>query len=67
MNCVELQASLAEIESGKSSEQQNHLKTCAECSALVAELNLIASTAIELRAAQEPSPRVLRLHCGRRG
>jgi hypothetical protein len=34
------------------------LKTCAECSALVAELNLIASTAVELRATDEPSPRV---------
>jgi hypothetical protein len=62
MNCVELQTSLAEIEDGSSAEQspaqQVHLKTCPECSALVAELNLIASAAIELRAADEPSPRV---------
>src|SRR6266568_4812425 len=58
MNCVELQASLAEIESGKSTEQQNHLKTCAECSALVAELDFIIASASELRAAEEPSPRV---------
>jgi anti-sigma factor RsiW len=58
MNCVELQASLAEIEHGSSAEQRAHLKTCPECSALVAELNLIASAAIELRAADEPSPRV---------
>ena len=62
MNCVELQASLAEIDDGSSAErspeQQAHLKTCPECSSLVAELNLIASSAIELRAADEPSPRV---------
>jgi len=59
MNCVELQASLAETEDSSNSEQQQaHLKTCRECSALVAELNLIAATAIELRAADEPSPRV---------
>jgi len=58
MNCLELQASLAEIEDGSSTAQQAHLKTCPECSALVAELNLIASAAIELRAADEPSPRV---------
>jgi hypothetical protein len=62
MNCVELQASLAETEDGSSvgqnSAQRAHLKACPECSALVAELNLIASSAIELRAADEPSPRV---------
>jgi len=62
MNCVELQASLAELEDGSGAErspaQQAHLETCPECSALVAELNLIAASAIELRAADEPSPRV---------
>jgi len=62
MNCLELQESLATAEDGSSlgrdSERQAHLKTCPECSALVAELNLIASSAIELRAADEPSPRV---------
>jgi anti-sigma factor RsiW len=58
MNCVELQASLADLEDARSTEQRAHLKTCPECSSLVAELNLIASTAVELRAAQEPSPRV---------
>jgi hypothetical protein len=58
MNCVELQASLAEIEDAKNAEQWNHLKSCPECSALVAELNLIISAATELRAAEEPSPRV---------
>lgn len=58
MNCVELQKSLAEVENGSGTEQQAHLKSCPECSALVTDLNLIASTAIELRAADEPSPRV---------
>ncbi len=58
MNCVELQASLAEIEDGRSTEQRAHLKSCPECSALVTELILIASTAVELRGANEPSPRV---------
>jgi hypothetical protein len=58
MNCIELQASLAETEDGSSLEQQAHLKACTECSALVAELNLIAASAIALRAADEPSPRV---------
>jgi anti-sigma factor RsiW len=58
MNCVELQASLAEIDDGRNPEQRNHLKTCPACSALVTELILIASTAVELRAVDEPSPRV---------
>ncbi len=58
MNCVELRESLAEIEDGSSAQQRDHLKTCPECSALVAELNSIASAAVELRSADEPSPRV---------
>src|SRR5579859_85072 len=58
MNCVELQQSLAEIENGSSAAQKAHLKSCPECSALVADLNLIASAAVELRGADEPSPRV---------
>jgi hypothetical protein len=60
MNCVELQASLAEIEEGRSNEQRNHLKTCPACSTLVTELILIASTEVELRAVDEPDPRVWR-------
>jgi hypothetical protein len=58
MNCIELHESLTEIEDASSAEQQAHLKICRECSALVAELNLIASAAVELRGANEPSPRV---------
>ena len=56
MNCVELQASLAEIEDGRSPAQRDHLKSCPECSALVSELILIASTAVELRGGEEPGP-----------
>ncbi len=62
MNCVELQASLAEIDDGRSPErspeQRAHLKSCPDCSALVAELDLIIAMAPELSAADEPSPRV---------
>ena len=56
MNCVELQASLVEIEDGRSAEQRDHLKNCSDCSALVTELILISSAAVELRAVDEPSP-----------
>lgn len=58
MNCVELKESLSEIEDGRSPEQRDHLKSCPECSALVAELDLIIAAASELRGADEPSPRV---------
>jgi len=58
MTCLELQESLVEIEDGGSAQQQAHLRTCPECSALAKELLLIASSAVALRAADEPSPRV---------
>jgi hypothetical protein len=58
MNCVELQHSLVEIEDASGADQRAHLKTCPKCWSLVAELSLIASTATDLRAAEEPSPRV---------
>ena len=58
MNCVDLQRSLAGVEDLSIAEEQAHLKTCAACSTLVAELELIASSASELRATEEPSPRV---------
>jgi hypothetical protein len=58
MTCVELQQSLAQNEDGTSIDQQAHLKTCPACLALVGELNLIVSSALELRGADEPSPRV---------
>ena len=58
MTCVELQASLTEDESASSPEQRTHLKNCPECSALVADLLVIACAAGELRATHEPGPRV---------
>jgi len=58
MTCVELQQSLAEIEDGSGAEQRAHLETCPTCLALLAELNLIASSARDLSEANEPSPRV---------
>ena len=58
MTCVELHESLAENERGSSPAQQAHLKGCPECSALVADLLLIACAAGELREAHEPDPRV---------
>ena len=58
MNCVELHQSLAEVEGSSSAEQQSHLAGCPACSTLVADLNLIISTAAELREVDEPSPRV---------
>jgi hypothetical protein len=58
MTCIELQESLAEFESGGTAEQRAHLKSCRHCSALIHELDLIASSAASLREADEPSPRV---------
>ncbi len=56
MNCVELENSLIEVEDGSSTEQRAHLRTCAACSALVADLKLIVATAPALSEANEPSP-----------
>jgi hypothetical protein len=58
MTCVELQESLAEVEDAGGAEQRAHLKSCPACFAMVTELNLIVSAAVELREADEPSPRV---------
>jgi hypothetical protein len=58
MTCVELQESLVEIEDGTSAAQLAHLRGCGECTALVKELLVIASSAAELREAADPSPRV---------
>ena len=58
MNCVELRQSLAEVEDSSSAAQQAHLAGCPVCSTLVADLNLIISSAAELREVDEPSPRV---------
>lgn len=58
MTCVELERSLAEVEDGSKPEQQDHLKNCPKCMALVGELLALACAAGDLRAADEPSPRV---------
>jgi hypothetical protein len=58
MNCLELQASLVEVEDGSSREQSAHLKTCPSCALLVREFKLIIASAEELREADDPSPRV---------
>lgn len=58
MTCIELQESLADVELGTNPEQQIHLRMCPQCAALVRELNLIVSSAVDLRSADEPSPRV---------
>ena len=58
MTCVELQQSLHEIEDGSSAAQKAHLQSCPNCSSLLAELNLIAASAVELSESAEPSPRV---------
>jgi len=62
MNCVELQASLAETEdisrAAQSADWQAHLKNCPACAALTAELASIVVSAAELRSLDEPSPRV---------
>jgi transglutaminase-like putative cysteine protease len=58
MTCVELQDSLVENETGSSAEQQAHLRRCPECAKMVADLLVIACAAGDLRAEQEPHPRV---------
>ena len=58
MTCVELQESLIENDSGSTAAQRAHLRDCPHCSALVADLLVIACAAGELRAAHEPGPHV---------
>lgn len=58
MTCVELRESLSENENGNTPEQRAHLKNCADCSALLADMLVIACTAGELRGAYEPRAQV---------
>lgn len=59
MNCSEFQESLPEaFESGRTAEQDSHLKSCSTCSDLVADLELIAREARQLQESAEPNPRV---------
>ena len=57
MNCVDLQRSLSGGEDLNLAEH-SHLKSCAACSALFSEIEFIALSARQLRASDEPSPRV---------
>ncbi len=59
MNCVELQRLLPDImEDGRTAEQAAHLQSCAACSELISDLNLISQQARLLQASDEPSQRV---------
>lgn len=58
MNCRELQNGLADFLDGEApAEAQGHLKSCAACAALVADLKEISDQA-RLLAAEEPGPEV---------
>jgi hypothetical protein len=59
MNCAEFHEVLPEIvDGGRTADQESHLKSCSSCSELLAELNTITEMASQLRATDEPSPRV---------
>lgn len=59
MNCMDCHRVLPEMMEGPlSAELSAHLKSCPECSALVADLDAIAREARHLQAFAEPSPRV---------
>jgi hypothetical protein len=59
MDCSKFQEILPEVfESGRSTEQESHLKSCPACSSLVAELDLISREARQLQDVAEPNPRV---------
>jgi hypothetical protein len=57
--CAEFQAQLPELfESGTDLKEQDHLKTCEQCSALVQDLEYIAQQAKLLLPIHDPSPAV---------
>lgn len=59
MNCTQLQNGLADFLDGEApAEAQGHLKSCAACSALVADLKEISGQARLLAAEEEPRPEV---------
>ncbi|MGH9585819.1 MAG: hypothetical protein ACRD3F_02625 [Acidobacteriaceae bacterium] len=59
MNCAEFQECLPELfESGKDLTDQEHLKTCENCAALVRDLEYIAQQAKLLLPLHDPSPAV---------
>ena len=59
MTCAEFQKALPYIiETGGNAEQEEHLRSCAKCSDLVADLKYIAECAKLLVPMVDPSPRV---------
>lgn len=58
MTCDEFERVLPELEGDRSSEQEQHLRTCPACSDLVSDLNVISQQAKLLAEDREPSPRV---------
>lgn len=59
MNCAEFERLLPDmLESVPNAEQQAHLRTCAGCSDLVSDFNVISRQARLLSESEEPSPRV---------
>ncbi len=57
MTCAEFQDQLPELfESGADLKEQEHLKTCEQCSALVSDLEYIAQQAKLLLPIHDPSP-----------
>jgi hypothetical protein len=59
MNCTEFQNALPDLmEGGAAAEAEGHLKSCAACADLVADLQEIAGQARLLAASDEPAPNV---------
>ena len=59
MKCIEFQNVLPEIiDSGGTSEQEAHLRACAACAGLVADLRSIAHQARRLEPLADPPARV---------
>ena len=59
MNCLQFENALSDyLEGDATSEQRAHLNSCSACSGLLADLSLISSQALSLRAMDEPSVRI---------
>jgi hypothetical protein len=56
MTCEEFRRVLPELGSGHGIEQEKHLKSCCECSDLLADLNAISQQARLLQGSEDPSP-----------
>jgi hypothetical protein len=59
MSCVDFQAQMPElIATGEDAASHSHARTCARCSALLADLTTIAETARQLFPSVEPPDEV---------